>query len=240
MKKYKIVVYFLCLISLLACTNEKQQSEEVKEVMIQENSENVKDSSIVAIDSAIIKGKLYQAMFKKDEFFYVLKEQDTIMKKAELSPFFQFEDFDEDGNQDIGFVCTSCSGVNEYYFFDSTKNEFIYLANNKLYQELKKIDKNYYYSYSKAGCADMDWISFLVEIKNFHAIPHARIYGQGCKVKAEPDLETKIEIFNLSKQDSIKGKLYETLPIGLIEKYENHKWGFIKEYWSNNYEKFVK
>ena len=58
MKKYKIVVYFLCLISLLACTNEKQQSEEVKEVMIQKDSKNLKDSSIVAIDSAIIKGKL--------------------------------------------------------------------------------------------------------------------------------------------------------------------------------------
>lgn len=240
MKKNKTVVYLLCLISLLACATKNQQNKEVKEVIIQETSKNLTDSSIVTIDSAIIKGKLYQAMFKKDEFFYVLKEQDTIMKKAGLSPFFQFEDFDEDGNKDIGFVCTSCSGVIEYYFFDSTKNEFIYLANNKLYQGLKKIDKNYYYSYSKAGCADMDWISFLVEIKNFHAIPHARIYGQGCKVKAEPNLETKIEIFNLSKKDSIEGKLYQTIPIEVIEGYEDHKWGFIKEYWSNNYQNFVK
>lgn len=40
MKKYKTVVYFLCLISLLACTNEKQQNKEVKKVEVQKIDNN--------------------------------------------------------------------------------------------------------------------------------------------------------------------------------------------------------
>lgn len=237
MKKHKIVLYFLCLISLFACVNETQQSKEVEEV-IKEDSEILKDKSIVYSDSAIIKGKLYKAFFKTDEYFYIIQDEDTIMKEIDLNPFFQFEDFNEDGNKDIGFSCMSCAGINGYYLFDSTTTNFNKLINSNQYHELKKIDKNYYYSYRRNGCADLNWLSYLVQIKNFKVIPLAYIYGQGCE--ADRDYERKMEVFKFSEKDSIDGKLYQTLPINLIENYEDHKWGFIKEYWSNNYQKFVK
>ncbi|MFT7234063.1 MAG: hypothetical protein ACI8TA_003292 [Cyclobacteriaceae bacterium] len=94
---------------------------------------------------------------------------------------------------------------------------------------------NYYYSYHRAGCADMNWVSNLFYIDNFKVYQIGEIYGNGCDTK-----EITISIIELFDSETglvLESKL-EALPIDTIETYDDYKWGFINDYWNKNFEKF--
>src|SRR5690606_29469798 len=104
------------------------------------------------------------------------------------------------------------------------------------FPESQQLETNpkYYFSYHRAGCADMNWVSDLFFIKNYKTIHIGQIYGKGCdaNIKEEPQI---IEIYRIIDNADDKEKLIEKLPyLENIPDFSD-KWDFIKKYWENNY-----
>lgn len=141
-------------------------------------------------------------------------------------------DFDQDGYKDIIISLLSNNPFQYIYLFDSSAATFNKIINSDEFPYAKPVkgQKNLYYSYQRAGCADLNWISDLFTIKGNQAILLGRISGQGC------DNDKKQIIISKPKDTDMQD--IQTLPLKLIEKHAGYKWGFIEEYWEKNFNKF--
>jgi hypothetical protein len=153
--------------------------------------------------------------------------------------YIEFPDFNNDGNNDILVDYFGNNSTYFLYLFDPITNVFRSIKDYSNYPEAIQLKSNpkYYYSYHRAGCADMNWVSDLFKIENFKIFQLGHIYGQGCdyEVKLNPQV---VEIFKVKAIDEEKGQLVEKLPyIECITEFCD-KWEFIKKYWNTNYKKF--
>jgi len=152
---------------------------------------------------------------------------------------FEFIDFNKDGSSDIMFTYIGNNSSYELYLFDNTANEFKILEGLDKFAEAIQLKKNskYYYTYQRAGCADMNWISDLFYIDNFKIIQVGHIFGQGCDFEIKDNSQV-IEIYKVLENSEENKKLIIKLPyLKNIPKFD-YKWNFIEEYWNNNYDKF--
>ena len=193
------------------------------------------DSSVVFADTATILGEHFTAFYEKNDTLYILKpKSDTIAKMPNLHPNFRFADFNGDGLKDI--VVTSLGNipdVQNVLVFDKTNKKFALVEGLSDFPASKLIKgTKYYYSYSRRGCQDMNWDSYLFYIENNTANPIGFISGMGCK-------NNEKEGIYISKIQDTKKYLISESPISVVVKYKNHKWGFLEEYWTNNYSKFT-
>ncbi|WP_289663807.1 hypothetical protein [Flavobacterium panacagri] len=147
----------------------------------------------------------------------------------------EFIDFNNDGNFDILFSRGEQRGEHELYLYDSLKNTFVKSRGFERIREYVRLksNSNYWYSYSRAGCADMNWTSKLFTFKNFETVELGYIYGKGCEDEEEPQ---SIQISKVLKNDESNLKLIEKLPYSVLD--DTDKWNFIEEYWNKNYQKF--
>lgn len=153
---------------------------------------------------------------------------------------FEFTDFNKDGNPDILFTFIGNNSSYGLYLFDNKTTEFKYLEGFDRFPEAIQLKTNpkYYYSYHRAGCADMNWISDLFYIDNFKIIQIGHIYGQGCDFEAKENYQV-IDIYKVLINNEENKKLIKTLPyIKNIPKFDD-KWNFIEKYWNNHYKKFI-
>lgn len=141
--------------------------------------------------------------------------------------------FDNDDFPDITFSHLGNNYTADLFLYDSKSKTYKRVEGFMEVSDSKKLtsNPNYFYSYHRAGCADMNWVSNLFYIDNFKVYLIGEIYGNGCE-----DSEREIEISKIVTLDKIFP--IETLPIDTIESYDHHKWGFIKDYWNKNFEKF--
>jgi hypothetical protein len=148
-------------------------------------------------------------------------------------------DFNQDQNPDIQLTYLGNNPTYFLYIYNSIENKFVNIKGfDKYPQPIKlKKDSNIYYSYHRAGCADMNWVSDLFKIENYEVIHLGHIYGQGCdyEVKRNPQ---QIQIYKVLANNSEKKTLFHTLPYKKVEAYKEDKWGFIDDYWNKNYSKF--
>lgn len=100
-----------------------------------------------------------------------------------------------------------------------------------------KADSSYYYSYHRAGCADMNWASDLFKITNFKIVQVGHMYGKGCNFEVRQNPQV-VEVYKVINNDEGKGKLVEKLPYLTNIPRFGDKWDFIKNYWNKNYQKF--
>ena len=152
----------------------------------------------------------------------------------------EFPDFDKDGNKDIILTYMGNNFTYYLYLFDKTKNVFKFIKGFDRFpasQQLKT-NRKYYFSYHRAGCADMNWVSDLFFISNFKTIHIGQIYGKGCDadIKEEPQI---IEIYKIIDNTEYKEKLIAKLPYQKNIPEFGDKWDFIKKYWEKNYLKVV-
>lgn len=153
--------------------------------------------------------------------------------------YIKYPDFNKDGNPDILMDFFGNNSTYSLYLFDPTKRKFIEIENYASFPDAIHLKTNpkYYYSYHRAGCADMNWVSDLFTIQDFKIIQLGHIDGQGCnfEVKENPQL---LKIYKVTNNDEENEKLIEELPyLKLIPEYGD-KWYFIENYWNNNYAKF--
>ncbi len=192
------------------------------------------DSTILNADSSVIEGRIYKVIYRTDEFFYILDSHDKIIfKSKDYYKFYEFSDFDNDGNKDILFSYIGNVPRKDLLLYEAKNKNFRAVENFSNYPEPIKIEgTKYYYSYHRSGCADRNWDSDLFFIENFKTYKLGTISGRECENRDEKD---GIYIYK-SKEN--KETLTETRDINLIHEFQNDKWDFIKEYWTKNYKKF--
>jgi hypothetical protein len=162
---------------------------------------------------------------------------DTLDAGGLSSP--KFPDFDNDGNKDIMLTYMGNNFTYYLYLFDKTNNEFKFVDGFDRFPDAMQLKTNpkYYYSYHRAGCADMNWVSDLFYIDNFKSIHIGHIYGQGYdfEVKENPQV---IEIYKITDNKEENRKLIEKLPYLKNIPDFGDKWDYIEKYWNANYGKF--
>ena len=162
---------------------------------------------------------------------------DTILKDVGYYSEIKFIDINADGYTDIrAFVVSNTPNQCENYLFDKEKMVFRLLQNCDLDIRLVKGTK-YYYSYNRAGCADLNWESYLSEIENFKLVPVGYIYGQGCDfdVKENPQ---EILIYKITNPATETKLLIRKLPYSKYIPTFGDKWNFIANYWQKNWQTF--
>jgi hypothetical protein len=158
---------------------------------------------------------------------------DTIYKHFDYIDEYEILDFNEDGFKDLRLdYITNTPDVVDIVLFDSNSKRFEIVKDLGYYPSPFKIkNSNYYYSYHRAGCADLNWESDLFYIKDYRCIKIGNISGRGC------GYEKRNGIFI----NKIVGK--KTVEINWIKRdsgYYEDKWEFIENYWTKNHLKFTK
>ena len=146
----------------------------------------------------------------------------------------EFPDFDNDGYPDILLTYFGNNPTYYLYLFDPIGKLYKNISNYMSFPDAVQLKSNpkYFYSYHRAGCADMNWVSDLFRIVDFKIVQIGHMDGQGCDFKKE-----LIQIFKVIN-DKEKGQLIAKLPyIKTLKNFDN-KWEFIEKYWNQNVRKF--
>ncbi len=189
-----------------------------------------------SIHSAIVDTKKYIGYVKGETYCLLNAKGDTLIKRVDGFEGAEFIDFNGDGYKDIILrYVTNVPGISDLLIYVPSKKIFKEVKNFSEFPAPEKIKgTNYYYSYQRSGCADMDWDSDLFYIKNLKAIRIGNISGRQCEPKGDPNNGIYIH-----KIHDDKKQLFKTLPIETISKYKDLKWGFIKSYWKKNFRSFI-
>lgn len=237
--KRVILVLVLISLALIDCKERKKNQVYLDTLTVPIISEGIKlespiDSSILQVDTVLILGKRFLALYKTNDSLFIIRDNDTIFNSIWDNNGFEFKDFDMDGYKDL--LINHISNIGDIYdilLFNPRDFTFTLVDNMTSYPSPELLIHNYYYSYHRAGCADMNWISNLFKIENFKTILLGEIYGQGCD--SDPK---KVDIYKINSNDFNTKMLLMTFPIDTINKHSDYKWGFIKDFWTNNYNKF--
>lgn len=164
----------------------------------------------------------------------ILNEKfDTIYKHFDYIDEYEILDFNEDGFKDLRLdYITNTPDVIDIVLFDSNSKRFEIVKDLGYYPSSFKIkNSNYYYSYHRAGCSDLNWESDLFYIKDYRCIKIGNISGRGC------NYEKRNGIFINKIVDK------KEIEINWIKRdtgYYEDKWEFIENYWTKNHLKFTK
>ena len=159
----------------------------------------------------------------------LLKTADTLSSGGLMD--MPFVDINSDGVPDLLVIHGGNNFQYELYMLNKATLAYQYIDDFDLFPEAVEIktDPGYYYSYHRAGCADMVWVSDLFTIKNSKAILLGRIQGDCCG--ADDLLNSEIKISNHAAEDTSLVKVFDC---SVIDDYADYKWGFIKWYWTSN------
>ena len=172
----------------------------------------------------------------------VVSNSDTALVDTVYGPaiaYFKYPDFNSDGNLDILFDYFGNNSTYILYLFDVSSNHFVNINRYSEFPDSRHVETNpnYYYSYHRAGCADMNWVSDLFTIENFKIIHLGHIYGQGCDADTANEPQV-IDIYRIPDNNENAKILVEQLPYLKFIPEFGDKWNFIEKYWNSNYPKF--
>lgn len=224
----RLLIIATCLSVIICCENLNTQS-------VTNVSNSKVDDSIVFADTTVILDERFIAFYKKNDTLYIVNQKnDTITKIADLHPNFEFADFNGDGLKDlISHGMGNVANAQNVCIFDKVSKKFILVKGLSEFPASKLIKgTKYYYSYCRRGCNDMNWDSNLFYIDNYLPVRIGHIFGKNCK----NEMNRNIRISTVKNE---KEFLIAEIPISIINEYEDYKWGFIENYWTNNYFKFL-
>eukprot|EP01132_Coremiostelium_polycephalum_P020907 gene20907-24848_t len=158
----------------------------------------IKADTIVYSESLYINQQLFVVHQTNNDRIFVIKEnRDTIFTRNDFSPDFEFKDFNGDGYKDIIIhYRTNVPGIEDLLLYAADEKTFKEVLDFQSFPAPEKIKgTDYYYSYHRSGCADMNWTSDLFYIKNYKAIRIGTIEGYECG--------------NAGIKDAINGVLYK-------------------------------
>jgi hypothetical protein len=217
----------ISILGLLAC-NSKNIGDNL--VTGQSNIESI----IVTSDTTTILGEKYTGFGTKELKLVVLNSKgDTVLNQTDSYFEFEFHDFNSDSLDDIVVHrLSNVPGIQDLLLFDQARMGFIIVSGFDKFPDSKSVQgTNYYYSYHRSGCADNFWDSDLFYIDNFETHLLGNISGNECEGEKE---------IVVSRSIDGRREILDKFPVDILEKYEDHKWGFILDYWTKNYSKFRK
>lgn len=231
--KFLIISLFFLLFS---CRNEESKLENMNSKS--EISVTKSQIQVFKRDTLINDNQKYIVKHFRDEnldfSLLILNEKfDTIYKHFDYIDEYEILDFNEDGFKDLRLdYITNTPDVVDIVLFDSISKRFEIVKDLGYYPSPFKIkNSNYYYSYHRAGCADLNWESDLFYIKDYRCIKIGNISGRGCGYEKRNGIfinkivDKKAVEINWIKRDS---------------GYYDDKWEFIENYWTKNHLKFTK
>jgi hypothetical protein len=235
MKTLLIITTFLILTACNSKSGDKTNSKIHTDSSTIVSSIKPIDSTNIHFDTLIINNLRFIQTLLDNKFNCLISSTgDTIVKAENYYFEAQFLDINEDGYKDIRVSFFSSNpSQSDNYLFDKELNTFKQIENCELHiQKIK--DTKFYYSYSRTGCSDMNWESYLSKIENYKLVNYGYIHGQGCdfEVKDNPQV---IEIYKITDSGE---KLESKLPyLKYIHTFDD-KWDFIEKYWRQNYKTF--
>lgn len=239
MKQLLLSLLFLIFVSCQFSSKETpgKLNKQAKDTILNKKQ---KISDSLKLDTITLNNQKLIQLQESDRFYALLSLQgDTIVKPHIDNAYFsiKFLDIDEDGHQDIRvFTFGNTPNECENYLYNKVNSTYHFIENCDL--AITKVKgSDFYYSYNRAGCSDLNWESHLYRIENYKLVTYGYIYGQGCDydIVKYPQV---IEIFKVDKSDINHKKQIEKLAYkSYIKKFEE-KWDFIEKYWKKNYSKF--
>lgn len=157
---------------------------------------------------------------------------DSLIAPRSIS-YFTVIDFDKNGSTDILVDYIANNSECYLYLFDSVDFKFKFVEGYVRFPAGEQLTSNpaLYYSYHRAGCGDMDWVSDLFTIQDFSTIHLGQLYAEACD-SSDPRQISMFKVLNNTDEE-----------ISLIERFPypdtiDDKYEFIEEYWNKNYLKF--
>jgi hypothetical protein len=233
-----MIIFSLFVIS---CSNQSTKNDKfIQADLIPNNtSENdsLKDSKLL-VDTLTIEGIdyiVFQSYPGRDtscNLTIINRKNDTVyIHRNYATNGFELEDFDNDGILDIRmYQLSNIGGISELIMFNKASKSFQEVLNFIDFADPKKIKNSaFWYSYQRAGCADVNWESKLFKIVDFRAIEVGEINGIFC----EHEPKKGIFIYRITgKQKSLIHSENKWL-----EKFRD-RWVYMEDFWTKNYKKF--
>lgn len=170
-----------------------------------------------------------------------IENKTVIVDSVEIIALMDLELIKFDSDSSLDFMLTYMGNNPTYilYIYDSLNKEYVELKNYQWFPYSKPIKNktDYFYSYHRAGCADMVWVSDFYKIVDFKIIHIGRIDGKGCDFEIENNPQL-INIYKILKNIENNQTLIESLPYTKHIPEFGDKWEFIEKYWNNNFQKF--
>jgi hypothetical protein len=230
----------ILLILLISC-NSKTSNKSIKKDKIpasvtKNNFEY--DTGNIQADTLLINKQQYIRILRDNKFNCLLSRKgDTIVKSEDYYFKVDFLDIDEDGYKDIRiFTFSNTPNQCDNYLFDRKLKTFKLIENCGL--DIQKIKgTQFYYSYNRAGCADLNWESHLSKIENYELVNYGYIIGHGCDFEVKKNVQS-IDIYKIIDSKKYEKKLIKSLPYLKHIPKNDDKWDFIEKYWKKNIKVF--
>lgn len=177
----KFFIKLFVLILLISC-KEERQAKFITTVQAQPIKSEVKgykatpsvdvQEARLECDSVYINKKWFTACWETSVKAFVINEKnDTMFSEKQGIWRIEFKDFNEDGYKDMLVGYDGNNVVYDLGLFDSISDTFKLVEGFDNFGDAFILKgTNYYYSYSSAGCADLNWNSKLIYIKNIKHI----------------------------------------------------------------------
>lgn len=211
------------LLAFSYCNPKKQRSGK--------NVSNDKDTLYYEYEIAFIDEHKFDFFIDLRGEFKIINELGEVeYSQKENITDFEVKDFNSDGFLDVITYHPSNGYLCSLLIYNPDKEKFEFIENFYKYSYSQNLDSSkFYYSYSGAGCAQNDWLSYLYSIENYKISVVGLIEGFGCL----PNDTNGVYIYKISKNDTVLIQ-YIKDESGLGQK----KFEFLDSYWKNNHERF--
>jgi hypothetical protein len=236
-------VNFILLFGLLiiSCNHESSKNNKFSQSDSIPNIASEKDQlkdSLLLVDTLTIEGNnfiVFQSYPGRDTSCNLTitdSKKDTVYVHPNYATNgFELEDFDNNGILDIRmYQLSNIGGISELIMFNKATKTFQEVKNFSDFADPKKIKNSaYWYSYQRAGCADVNWESKLFTIVGFKAIEVGEINGLFCEIEPQKG----IFIYKITGKQRKLIHTEKSWP----KKY-NDRWAYMDDYWTKNYKNF--
>ncbi len=167
----------------------------------------------------------------------LLDNGDTLVEQQDYYRELEIKDINQDGHEDLRiFFLTSTPNSCYNYLFDPNSRTFKLIDN--CFSDIEKLGTTDFYTYYEAiGCADYNWMNYLIKVENFAEVKYGVMEGLGCNVE-EDSLSAEIKLYRIQKGKENYEECLATMPYIKYVKTNGDKWEFARNYWSANYRKF--
>lgn len=233
-RTYLKALIFLQVLWLISCQQNAVNNKSVLKDREIELAINKPDTILNSIIGYVDKQNFTMACNNQHTLFLLNEKGDTVYQDSIYSPIQKFVDFNSDGFKDILIeYMTNVPGIMDLLIYDKSERKYKKVVGFQNFPAPQQIaDSKYYYSYHRSGCADMNWDSDLFYIENYKTVKIGNISGNQCN---DTGINDGIYINKINGKNRME---IDRLPIKILKQYKEHKWGFIKKYWEENYKRF--